>query len=313
MEAFYNHSKSQLNDTFYNVTSSSYESGTMSTVIDRLCGRYTLWEIFSPTIACIVIFVGFPLTLLAIYSLYSQVQNDHVAPIFVINLLISDLIQICCLMVWVVLWFTFWESSMVYCVSSLIYYGAVLASAGFMVCIAVERYLVVAWPLWYRFRRSIKFSVMVSIIVWVFCFTEFIISYFKPIFRPIILLLPFPLLVFSLAGTLKALCTIISIPPKEKRQIVGTLVLVLLNYILLFLPWVTFILIDCCSENYDIFYDDSYDFLWYLAEFVQFSPLADLILYVLIRKGATEKLLISMCCCRMLRDEEQVQVATINE
>ncbi|GLD69686.1 G-protein coupled receptor 4-like protein [Lates japonicus] len=114
-----------------------------------------------------------------------QVRSLTMFAVYVINLLISDLIQICCLMIWVVLWLAnFWEDNMVRCVSSLLYYGAVLASAGFMVCIALERYLVVAWPLWYRFRRSIKSSVLVSIIVWVFCFTEFIISSFVPIFRP---------------------------------------------------------------------------------------------------------------------------------
>lgn len=68
------------------------------------------------------------------FSLQLQVREDHVAPVYVINLLISDLIQMCCLVIWVAKS----RTSAVY-VSTFIYYIGVMASVGFMVCIALER------------------------------------------------------------------------------------------------------------------------------------------------------------------------------
>ncbi|KAI3362832.1 hypothetical protein L3Q82_001874 [Scortum barcoo] len=107
--------------------------------------------------------IGLPLTLVAIYALYSLVQKDHVTPIYVINLLISDLIQLCCMIIQVTQP-TDWTPCETY---YYIYFFGLLSSVGFMVCVAMERYLVVAWPLWYHFRRTIKSSVVVCVVVWV--------------------------------------------------------------------------------------------------------------------------------------------------
>lgn len=67
-------------------------------------------------------------------------QENHVAPVYVINLLISDLIQICCLVFWVA---RYWGRLSSY-VSKCIYYIGVLASVGFMLCVALERQVVCA-------------------------------------------------------------------------------------------------------------------------------------------------------------------------
>ncbi|KAL7389025.1 hypothetical protein ABVT39_025033 [Epinephelus coioides] len=183
----------------------------------------------------IVLVIGLPLTLVAICALFSQVRNDNVAPIYVINLLISDLIQFCCMIAEMVQP----EDRVV-----LFIYGySVFASVGFMVCIAMERYLVIVFPLWYRFRRTIKTSVMVCVVVWVLpliCTLPARISNSVAgvIILPIFLFLPLPLLIFFMGGTLRALSASISVPSDEKRRITGMLVLVLLIYILLFLPFI---------------------------------------------------------------------------
>lgn len=67
--------------------------------------------------------------------LYPQVRNDQVGPIYVINLLISDLIQLCCMIVWV----TKINARPLYNITYFIYVFGLLTSVGFMVCVALER------------------------------------------------------------------------------------------------------------------------------------------------------------------------------
>ncbi|XP_041804056.1 G-protein coupled receptor 4-like [Chelmon rostratus] len=235
-------------------------------------------------VTCIIICIGLPLTLVAIYAVYSLVRNDHVAPIYIINLLISDVIQLCCMIIWVAPI----QEGGIFKIFYYFYYFGVSASVCFMVCVAVERYLVVSRPLWYRFRRTIKSSVVVCVVVWVLPLVFLLTSHFwnyTGIFSAVFLLIPLPVFIFCLGGTLKALSAS-TVPSDEKRQILGILVLVLLIYTLLFMPSI-------------IWYASHQQTLTQLSLiFIRLSPLADLVLYVFMRKGAIDKLLAAVCCCR---------------
>lgn len=82
----------------------------------------------------------------------------------------------------------------------------------------------------------------------------------------------------------------------------------LLNYTVLFLPWVVWLLKSSTAHFLFFTVNDSG---LYLA-FLQFSPLADLVLYVFMRKGAIDKLLARLCCCKMT-EKDQGQVTAANE
>uniref|UniRef100_A0A4W6BTG5 G-protein coupled receptors family 1 profile domain-containing protein n=1 Tax=Lates calcarifer TaxID=8187 RepID=A0A4W6BTG5_LATCA len=220
------------------------------------------------------------------------VRNDHVAPIYVINLLISDIIQFCCMIVEVAKpkdWIAKNIFIFTYC------FG-LMASVGFMVCVALERYLAISCPLWYRFRRNIKIPIAVCFVVWALPLVFLLPLYFRVDFHilttifAVYLLIPLPFFIFSLVGTLNALSTS-RISSDEKRRIVAILVVVLLTYMLLFLPTT----IWCLDKK--VRYNDTLIDLSFTV--IQFSPLADLFLYVFIRKGAVDKILASLCCCRM--------------
>ncbi|KAM9345103.1 uncharacterized protein ABDE67_013999 [Symphorus nematophorus] len=225
-----------------------------------------------------------------------EVRKDHVAPIYVLNLLISDFIQLCCMIVWVATT----DNKKITKLAYVIYIYSLMVSAGFMVCIALERYLVIAHPLWYRCRRTIKSSVVVCVLVWALPLVYVLISIFFDDFETncivisVFFLIPFPLFIFFLGGTLKALSASRT-PSDEKRRIVGVLVLVLLIYTLLFLPAISFFV------SMGNLYDSTLTVLFDI--FVEFSPLADLTLYVFMRKGIIDKLLSSVCCCRMDSDD----------
>nr|XP_029132307.1 G-protein coupled receptor 4-like [Labrus bergylta] len=107
----------------------------------------------------VIISIGLPLTLMVIYALCFLVRKDHVAPIYVINLLITDVIQFCCLLIQ--------EIKQNDDIVRYIYRSSLVTSICFMVCVSLERYLVIAHPLWYRFKRTIKISVMLLFLPWI--------------------------------------------------------------------------------------------------------------------------------------------------
>ncbi|XP_044228003.1 G-protein coupled receptor 4-like [Thunnus albacares] len=277
-------------DYDYNYTDNDYSNASNATY-PNFAEPYIMY-----VMTCVIISIGLPLTLVAIYSLYSQVQNNNAAPIYIINLFISDIIQFCCMIVLVAK-----PDGKIYVIFFYINFFGVLASVGFMVCVALERYLGIAWPLWYRFRRTIKISLAVCVVVWTLPLVYVLPYYYwvdhrvKNTISYVFLLVPFPLLIFFLGGTLKSLSAAISVPSDEKRRIVEILVLVLLIYTVLFLPTIIWYLVE------DTRYNDTFSYLTFML--LKLSPLADLILYVFIRKGAIDKLLASLCCCRMNSDD----------
>ncbi|XP_053189561.1 G-protein coupled receptor 4-like [Scomber japonicus] len=245
----------------------------------------------------IIVVICPPLIILAIYCLYSLVQHSHVAPIYVINLLISDLIQIGGMAMWLGK-----PKGVLAMITYYTHVHGIIASVCFMVCISLERYLLIAWPLWYRFRRTVKVSVVVCVVVWVLTLViigcAILMERYMNMLFAVISFIPFPVLIFSVVGTFKGLSAAISVSSEEKRRIVGATILVLLNYTLLFLPLIMWgITID-------------YTMAHPLA-FICFNPLGDLVLYVFMRKGAIDKILASLCCCRI--ETQQQQIIAVND
>ncbi|KAG7999671.1 G-protein coupled receptor 4 [Nibea albiflora] len=250
MEDLHMNNTSQEESFDYNIYDYDYSNYTdYFSEWSNLLGHMEHMESSMYVFTCIIIGIGLPLTLIAIYALYCQVRNGQVVSIYVINLLVSDIIQLCCLIFTVT---TSVDLRRRRSIPLFIYNLSLAASVGFMVCVALERYLVVAWPLWYRFRRTIKTSVVVCVMVWVILIVCLLNLYFLDVMILlniciIYFLLAFPLFIFFLGGTLKALSAS-TVPSDEKRRIVGVLVLVLLIYTLLFMPRIiSFLLQDIDS------------------------------------------------------------------
>ncbi|KAM4600216.1 G-protein coupled receptor 4-like [Fundulus diaphanus] len=229
-------------------------------------------------------------------------QKGRVAPVYIINLHISDLIQLCCL--------TSFKVGEYNEMSYYIYMFGEMVSVGFMVCISLERYLVIVKPLWYRYKWNIKTIVVVCVVVWTVPLIYIIPVYFKVNFQlvetifAIYHLIPLPLFIFFLVGTIKALSGTRSVPADEKRRIVAILVVVFLIYTLLFIPSIIWSLVEQ-ARNSSFFHALAFIFL-------NINPLADLTMYFFIRKGAIDKFLKSLCCCKISDDLQTNSVDVVN-
>ncbi|MBN3305969.1 GPR4 protein, partial [Amia calva] len=251
-----------------------------------------------------VVVVGLPANCLAICSLYRMIRADMVVPIYIINLLIADLLQIS-VRVYLLTRYTQLRSEGLWIDISLsLFIFSLSASIGFMLCIALERYLVVAHPLWYRYRRNVRHATLVSVGVWVLAviFTTVVQPlYFMPYFKQkiittfsVLCLLPFPLLLFFFFGTKRAIAGATSVRDAEKRRIVRMLALVLGTYTVLFLPFciVTFIMENKTNRSIGIA-------AFITVEMVNLSALVDPVLYILLRPDVRNTLGSLPCCQRL--------------
>ncbi|XP_041866854.1 uncharacterized protein LOC121655968 [Melanotaenia boesemani] len=236
----------------------------------------------------------FPLTLVVICCLCYKARRDHV-PVYYINLIISNLIQLYSMRVWV----TKENHDVINKLSLGVYVFSVMTSLGFRMCIALERYFVIVCPQ-LPCIRQIKGSVWVCVAVWgIFLLTFPLLLFFGQAFTVLTLVfLPAPVFIICLAGTLKSVLqtppAAASVPAEEKRRILGILVLLLLNYILTILPAPVMIII---GASHYFYYDEIIQTI--IVILILLSPFLDLILFVFLYKGPIDKLLMRLCCCRM--------------
>ncbi|XP_036067287.1 uncharacterized protein LOC118598631 isoform X2 [Oryzias melastigma] len=78
--------------------------------------------------------VGLPSVFITIFALNSLTKTDEAAPVYIINLLISDIIQLCFMIIKALPW----DIDLCFAISYIQYYG-VMVSICFMVVISLER------------------------------------------------------------------------------------------------------------------------------------------------------------------------------
>ncbi|XP_042073335.1 uncharacterized protein LOC121813558, partial [Haplochromis burtoni] len=250
-----------------------------------------MWGVLIWIITCFF----FPLTTLFFCCVCCAGRRYQVPVIYYTNLIISILIHHSMMFYMMVLrWYILHDTIVCF-----LYYFSVTASLYFRLCIALERYCFIACPLLDCFRQT-EGSVLVCVLVWVFCSVSVALAVFSYEFVRLIIYaaLPAPLFIFCLAGTLKALPAATSVPTEEKRRTVGTLVLLLLNYFLINLPAVILLTLNLYPPFPETLHPETAtDFI--IIIFFLFSSLLDFILFAFMCKGPIDRLLARLCCCSM--------------
>lgn len=261
----------------------------------------------------VIMSIVFPGLCFAVHKLCSQVKPDQIAPVYVINLLISDLIQILVNPIWTALRVEI-QSCDIVTYMRLIYVFSLQVNVFFMVTISADRYIMIAHAFWYENIQNVRTSLLVSASVWIsvaaLTLASILRTDLEPWFMIILLVLPYPLVIFCFVGTWRSLSKT-TLSPSEQRRVIGVLALVLCVYTVLFLPFERFFVINIaglqsnCTGGF-IYQKTSIEILTAL------NPLFDLVLYVFMRRDIKD-ILTNVCSCFCRRRKVSPVDITVTE
>ncbi len=127
-------------------------------------GYYALLATEDIVYISIILSIEIPMICLAIYAVYSLLKSKQAAPVFVMNLLISHLIQIVCMLLLTN------DFNFYLIIIHITWMWTSFTGMYFMTCIAVERYILISHPIWHRSHRSLKCLVCTSLTGWLIPF-----------------------------------------------------------------------------------------------------------------------------------------------
>jgi len=236
----------------------------------------------------ILCIIEIPVLLLTLFALCFHIKSHRASSVYVINLILSDLLQMCFIFVLttklanVALW-----SAYKYCL---------IIGLFFMACIAIERYILVSYPHWYRSHHSLKMSCFISFIIWLVPLTFTNIKQqdiFTLLSQCIACFIPYSVILLCFVGTWRGLSHTISLTAHKRKLILGSLSLVLLNYTFIILPLSITSFCLVFLEHNPPFAVKVYLFCHCL---LYLNPLADCVLYLFMRSDA-ENIMKSIYCC----------------
>ncbi|XP_028677480.1 psychosine receptor-like [Erpetoichthys calabaricus] len=264
-----------------------------------------------------------PANLLSLFEFGRKLKKKNELAVYYLNLAVADLLLSITLPCWVyiVLQNQSVKKSAALTfncfLSFLNYYG----SAAFLSCIAVDRYLVIVYPLRFHVLRRIKFAVHISFIIWTlqllftsvllfsretitdsnsssFCtkvcsdnvrafnFVRFFIGFF----------IPSLLIIFCGYGTYKGVMQNKATGKHEKSTVNKLLLGIIVNFLICFGPYHVVLLI-CSVENYES--SQSLELALTIAGcLITLNCIADPLLYCFVHEKARKNFVNTILLCK---------------
>ncbi|XP_056330440.1 G-protein coupled receptor 4-like [Danio aesculapii] len=245
----------------------------------------------------IIISVEFPMICLAISAVFTLIKSNQSTPVFVINLLTADLIQILCLLLYIIP--SEWTAN----ISNGTTMWLTFTRCYFMTCIAVERYIMIAHPVWHRTHRSVKCLVCASLTAWFLPLIVVPPCIFIPHLQYIMPFIPYVVIIVCFALVCRSLSHSISLTPLKKQLVLAPLFFVLMSYTFLTLPG-NILFIFFAYTNMD----GSLIRLWIFTEYLyMLNPLVDCLLYVFMRSDAENIIWTPHCCSKPKGSQNETQ------
>ncbi|NXI56870.1 PSYR protein, partial [Chloroceryle aenea] len=130
---------------------------------------HTLDKYLFPFVYSIVMIISIPINCISLYASCVQVRKRNELAVYLFSLALADLLYSLVLPLWIDYAWNGdnWRLSALLCqISAFLMYMNFYTSAAFLVCISVNRYLALVHPLKLQHLRTRRFSLIVSIIVW---------------------------------------------------------------------------------------------------------------------------------------------------
>ncbi|XP_074825559.1 G-protein coupled receptor 4-like [Natator depressus] len=221
--------------------------------------KYFLIPVYS-----VVVGAGLPLNCLALWTLVSQINRSIVLSVYMLNLVVADLLQTLTLPFWIYYsyWDHNWDLGAGACVAvSLGFITNFYAKNGFLCLIAMERYVGVVHPLWFRGLQTIHGATKVSATAWVLvlsicsvgtgllwkereagrCYEGYPLGTYYASFKMATMTLSFFLPCFFMGffylRVLHKLRQLPSLERETKRQIYSFISLIIISFFLLCVPY----------------------------------------------------------------------------
>lgn len=245
---------------------SAFTTLNVPSTVGNACGiDFSQDGIFLPVLYGIFFIIGTPLNLLALFGLYKLIQSENVLPVYVINLLIADLIQLLTFPLWIDYYANghYWRFGPRSCqFMGLFFYISIYAGIFFMCIIALERHLAIARPLSFKHLRNLRFARWIALGIWILIAVPPAIAFDKLFpkqenytlciekypsegsfitYRLITLLVSFIIPLSFIVGlhreTVRSLMAINSLSSEEKRSIRGLLTLLVAVFVTVLGPY----------------------------------------------------------------------------
>ncbi|XP_017669302.1 PREDICTED: psychosine receptor [Lepidothrix coronata] len=131
--------------------------------------EHTLDKYLFPFVYSVVMMISVPINCISLYSSCIQVRKKNESAVYIFSLSLADLLYSLILPLWINYAWNGddWRLSASLCqVSAFLMYMNFYTSTAFLACISVDRYLALVHPLKLQHLRTTRFSLIVSVTVW---------------------------------------------------------------------------------------------------------------------------------------------------
>ncbi|NWU57305.1 PSYR protein, partial [Dromas ardeola] len=130
---------------------------------------HTLDKYLFPFVYSVVMLISIPINCISLYASCIQVRKKNELAVYLFSLSLADLLYSLILPLWIDYAWNGddWRLSAMLCrISAFLMYMNFYTSTAFLACISIDRYLALVHPLKLQHLRTRRFSLIVSIIVW---------------------------------------------------------------------------------------------------------------------------------------------------